>query len=407
MGYLYTSFSADKNSSKGGTFIEASLQQINYLPYLTTEENDLFYQSLLFQGCLYPTVSGTDILYREDICTVTTKDYKLFTITPKPGVTWSDGTDMTINDLLFTYKTLLKDNYRNISNLEPYKNITVQVNDDTSALNVAFPQASVDNIIFFTNFILPAHSLANQPLEAYIKNFHEKPVGTACGALQPLGNDATSVVFDLAKCEDMNLKFYQVKQFGHEDELLRYTTSKENTIDLIISPLTYNGYRPNKVVTNKFSALFFNTKRVAPSIRQWLARWASYQQFTKSSGHYLVKDQYLFDAFVATGEHTTALTSALATIQTPPQTALAALPDLVVRSGDAGQQDYQISTGISDKLTLKMQFNQAFDKVSVSYNNGVEYFPESFDPVGKTTLYNFNPTFRNIGIGQNNTYIIK
>ncbi len=406
VGYLYTSFSADKDSSKGGTFIEASLQPINYLPYLTTEENDLFYQSLLFQGCLYPTVSGTDILYREELCTVTTKDYKLFTITPKADIAWSDGVDMTLNDLLFTYKTLLKDNYRNISSLEPYKNITVQANEDNTALNVAFPQASIDNIIFFTNFILPAHLLANQSLESYIQTFHDQPVGTSCGRLQPIENDPTSVVFDLAKCDDMYLKFYQVKQFTREEELLNYTTSKENTIDLIISPITYAGYRPNQVVTNKFSTLFFNTRRVSAPVRQWLARWASQQQFPKASGQYLVKDQYLFDAFVPADQVTQSLTAALATLQAPAPTTLQTLPDTISRAGDAGEQVYQLSTGITDKLTLKMQFAQVFDKVSITFNNGVEYFPESFDPTAKTTLYNFNPTFRNIAPGKN-TYTIK
>lgn len=310
---------------------------------------------MLFQGCLYPTVSGTDILYREELCTVTTKDYKLFTITPKDSIMWSDGTAMTLNDLLFTYKKLLVDNYRNISSLEPYKNITVQANEDNTALNIAFPQASIDNIIFFTNFILPSHLLANLSLEEYIQDFHAKPIGTACGRLQPTTNDPTSVVFDLAKCEDMNLKFYQVKQFTREEELLRYTTSKENTIDLIISPLTYAGYRPNQVVTNKFSALFFNTRRVTPPLRQWLARRASEQQYPRSLGHYLVKDQYLFNAF-AVNDQTTSLTAALATLQTPPPPTLAPLPQTISWTSDVGEQVYQLATGIDDKLTLSMQF---------------------------------------------------
>jgi hypothetical protein len=405
VGYLYTSFSADQNVSKWGTFIEASLNQINYLPYLTTEENDLFYQSMLFQWCLYPTVSGTDILYREELCTVTTKDYKLFTVTPKDPIMWSDGTAMTLNDLLFTYKKLLVDNYRNISSLEPYKNITVQVNEDKTALNVAFPQASIDNIIFFTNFILPAHLLANQSLEAYIQDFHAQPIGTACGRLQPTTSDPTSVVFDLTMCEDMNLKFYQVKQFTREEELLRYTTSKENTIDLIISPLTYAGYRPNQVVINKFTALFFNTRRLSPPLRQWLARRASEQNYPKSSGHYLVKDQYLFDAFIGQ-EQPTSLTAALATVQAPQQPTLTPLPQTIARTSEVGEQVYQLSTWIDDKLTLTMQFAWDFDKVSISHNNGVEYFPESFNPQTKTTLYNLNPTFRNISPGKN-SYMIK
>ncbi|MBP7847808.1 hypothetical protein KA013_01115 [Patescibacteria group bacterium] len=45
---------------------------------------------MLFNGCVYPTISGSNITYRDEVCSVKTSDYKTFIVTPIQGVTRSD-----------------------------------------------------------------------------------------------------------------------------------------------------------------------------------------------------------------------------------------------------------------------------------------------------------------------------
>lgn len=174
VGYRYIYSLGTTQAGKGGTFIEATLQQPNYLPYITPQDADKFYQSLLFQGCLYPIFSGTNVEFQEDLCEVSTTDFQTFIVTVKPDVRRKDGTNVSLNDLYFTYKSIVKDNYRNLPHLGGYTNL--QVSADTASVRVTFPKASRDNMIFFTNFILPAHLLANKSLEEYVMQFLQTPV---------------------------------------------------------------------------------------------------------------------------------------------------------------------------------------------------------------------------------------
>ncbi|USN54378.1 MAG: hypothetical protein H6765_07565 [Candidatus Peribacteria bacterium] len=139
-------------------------------------------------------------------------------------------------------------------------------------MEITFPTPSVDNMIFLTNFVLPAHLLANQSLEHYITTFHKSPIGSNCGKLAQTNNDPTSIVFDLGTCKDTLLKFYQVKQFGSEAELQRYILSKSNTIDMIVSSDIYPEYTRNQVILNRYLTLFFNyeSPRVPKELRQEL-----------------------------------------------------------------------------------------------------------------------------------------
>ncbi len=162
----------------------------------------------------------------------------------------------------------LKENYRNKGFLDSYKNITVIANEDDGNLQVIFPKASIDNMIFFTNFILPSHLLANKDLETYFTSFYKNPIGTNCARLQHATHDDSSVIFDLSACKDVPLKYYQVKQFDDIEKLQEYISKNPETIDLIIDEGPHPGYALNRVVLNKFATLFFNTEKVPPSIRK-------------------------------------------------------------------------------------------------------------------------------------------
>ncbi len=468
VAYMYVSFSSDSQSWKWGTFIEASVWKINYLPYATSKDEDKFYQSLLFNGCVYPSISGNVITYRDELCSVTTSDYKTFIITPKTESVRSDGSAFTLNDIYFTYNTILAENYWNIPSLDPYKSINILA-DETWTLEVIFPQASVDNMIFFTNFILPAHLLANKDLETYITSFYKEPVGTNCGRLHPTSNDPNSIVFDLSECDTTLLKYYQVKQFEDQQALETYLDGKKDSIDLIFSDNPHDGYQQNQVILNKFLTVFFNTKstQLTPSLRKELASWMnSHLDRSTVEQPFLVKDLFLFDAIVPSENLTqermetylgvkqeeapsvevqpqepsdieaTWTVQSLTTGWVIVKTGVVEQPDITsgtsVKSGSVGRpegeveedltiraipttvnrissddtKEYSIETPIIDKQQITFTFDQAYDKVSVTHNDAVEYFPESYDPATKSTLYNFNIAYRNI-LEWRNVYTIK
>ncbi len=434
VAYMYFSFSSDSRSGKWGTFIEASVGNINYLPYATPSDEDKFYQSLLFNGCVYPSISWNNISYRDEVCSIKTSDYKTFIVTPVQGVTRSDGTEFTLNDIYFTYNTILAENYRNIASLDPYKSINVLA-DETGTLEVIFPQASIDNMIFFTNFILPAHLLANKDLETYITSFYTDPVGTNCGRLQPTNNDTSSVVFDLSLCDQTLLKYYQVKQFEDQQTLETYLEGKQHEIDLVFSDTDNSHYEQNQVVLNKFLTVFFNTKNAhlpAP-LRKEIASWMNARlDRSKADEPFLVKDPFLFDVFsvennltaerlqtylwtpevpfvpaaepIVSGEVNTIASWA---VIVPSEGWIRLLPTTIARwAEDNQQQEFVIDTQISGKQSVTINFAESYEKVSITFNDDEEYFPESYDSGAKTSQYNFNIAYRNILEGRN-VYTIK
>ena len=94
--------------------------------------------------------------------------------------------------------------------LKQYSSITVG-KDANNTLKVTFPTVSPDNILFFTNYILPQHMLMNSYLNDYTSIFAFKPVYTNCSNLVSQSNDEYSLVFNLVNCNQSNLNFYQVK----------------------------------------------------------------------------------------------------------------------------------------------------------------------------------------------------
>ncbi len=436
VAYMYFSFSSESQAGKGWTFIEANVGKINYLPYATPNDEDKFYQSLLFNGCVYPTISWSNITYRDELCSIKTSDYKTFIVTPIQNKTRSDGQAFTLNDLYFTFNTILAENYWNIPSLDPYKSINVLA-DETGILEVIFPQASVDNMIFFTNFILPAHLLANKSLETYITSFYTDPVGTNCWRLQPSDNDIDSVVFDLSLCDETLLKYYQVKQFQNQSALETYLQWKQQGVDLVFSDTENKNYEQNKVVLNKFLTVFFNTQngQLNASVRKQIAGWIhSRLDRDDMENPFLVKDAYLFDAFSPTNTLTSgSLEKSLGTpdnrkpapaiesstwtanswaVQTwvslpPIDLGIRELPTAVHRTAnDSQQQEFVISNTIDVKQSVTMNFAEAYEKISITHEDAPEYFPESYNSGTRSSLYNFNLAYRNIEEGRN-VYTIK
>jgi len=132
------------------------------------------------------------------------------------GMIRSDGTPVSIEDVYFTYDSIIRQNKRAIKNLEAYKNIKIEKNG--AKLKVIFPSPSTDNKVFFTNYILPKHVLGEATLQDYINKFSMEPIYTNCANIVSQTTDQYSLIFNLINCKDTNLNFYQIKNIQSFEE---------------------------------------------------------------------------------------------------------------------------------------------------------------------------------------------
>lgn len=144
------------------------------------------------------------------MCKVTTKDNQTYSVELNKGFIRSDGTPVSLEDIFFTYNDILHGNTWQIPALGQYQEVIV-TKDVNNKLKVSFPTKSVDNILFFSNYILPQHIVAGYDLNDYKSLFAFKPVYTNCANLVPQSTDQYSLIFNLVNCADTNLNFYQIK----------------------------------------------------------------------------------------------------------------------------------------------------------------------------------------------------
>lgn len=333
-----------------------------------------------------------------------------------PWHSWADGTAFNLGDVFFTYSSLLRDNYRTIPGLETYKNISVIIVDNK--VQVVFPQASIDNMIFFTNFILPQHLLANKTRDEYVQLFAQNPVGTSCVRLKPVTHDASSIVFDFESCADTTLKYYQVKQFANIQALTEYADQHKDDISFVTADEEIPWFVANPVILNTYATIFFNTKetgltknlRKKLSSRIYEALQPAYSQWTgdQATQWYIVADTFLFPR-IQTEPLSSGDFNSSSVTPNPAQPSPAVIPTLpATLSFGATQetQSYMLADKITDKLPLQITFASKYDRISIAHNGGQEYFPESYNPTTASTYYNLNPLFRNVIQGVN-TYTIR
>jgi ABC-type transport system substrate-binding protein len=113
-------------------------------------------------------------MFKDKKCHVRSKDNKTFFVSLASTGEWSDGMPFTLSDVFFSYNELVKNNIRNISDFELYKKVLINTIDEDT-IRVVFPTESIDNWIFFTNFILPRHRVINISLDEYKELFSFNP----------------------------------------------------------------------------------------------------------------------------------------------------------------------------------------------------------------------------------------
>ncbi|MFA7298752.1 MAG: ABC transporter substrate-binding protein [Candidatus Absconditabacterales bacterium] len=406
IGYQYVGTSATQVNTKGGTFVEGIFGNTSYLPYLRNDTQSTFYQGLLFNACLKTTYDGDTATYLPDLCTVTTKDNQNYTISLNKGFIWSDGTPVSLEDIYFTYNEILRNNIRKLPLLTQYSDITV-IKDVNNTLKVTFTNKTSDNILFFTNYILPTHILINTEFNDYKALFAFKPVYTNCANLISQSNDQYSLVFNLVSCNQSNLNYYQVKNTpSFETFETSIKNGESSIIDAYVGDVALKGYTTKQILTNQLIAVFFNTRSDVLRVRGRRVLGGLIKHNFYSSGYeeYFKKnDDGLFDVFQSTGSDVKELLNReynenIVTKSDLIDMNVQSLPKSISLKGENQKSVYFIDTGVS--APTEFVFDKGYDKITIEYQGKV-YTPKHFVKGGISGRYTFGLKEKSLGSGLN------
>lgn len=245
------------------------------------------------------------MVFNDSLCTVTTNNNQNFTVEINPWFVWSDGTPVTIDDIYFTYRNIVIENQWWLSKLNTYSDTKIEKISDTS-LSMTFNKRSIDNRLFFTYHILPRHQLMSQWFEYYKTIFWTNPTYTKCGQLVTQSNDINSLVFNLNRCPETHLWFYQIKNLhAFNDFKHDYQLTNRSIIDAYYGNEKLDGYIAYPVVTHAYTTLFFNTNsdKVRIRLRRALAWLINHHFYSGKIDDFIWKDQWIFDTFMSTGSN--------------------------------------------------------------------------------------------------------
>ncbi len=397
--YKYVWFSSDTINKKWWTFVEWIFDSTSYLPYLRNDLQSHFYQWLLFDSCLSYSVSSSGIHFTDDLCSVSTKDDKTFVITFNKGKIRSDWTPVSLDDILFTYQDIIVSNKRSIKNLALYKDIIITKESDSS-LKVVFPIKSIDNKIFFTQYILPSHILKNFDFQNYREIFSLQPVYTNCANIVSQNTDQYSLIFNLVNCTDTNLNFYQIKNHTSFDTFATALYEKKwSIVDTYISDQSFSWYTQYNLQTNKIITLFFNTnsERLRVRTRRALGWFIKRNFYSTWYEKYLIKNNdWLFDTFLSTG---TNIKDFLTLWSTTDTVLKKDLTDSWVKpfsgnlSVNTENQKFVFYTESNiSKAKINVQLNTSYNKIAIEYNKK-EYPWSLVNKKAEFTIGSYNKTF--------------
>lgn len=405
IGYFYLRSTGSQTNQKGGTFIEWIFGQISYLPYLKNDDQSVFYQNLLFRNCLNPYEKTENGKLANDLCKVYTEDDKNYVLKIiDEDATWSDGVPVTIDDVFFTYDEIIRQNKWWIDTLNTRKTITVAL--ENGKVKVEFPTENKENILLFTNAILPKHYLQNTTLEDYRTTFALDPVKNGCAKIVPQNTDVNSLIFDVNQCKNTNFSYYQIKSYQDFDTFQNNKGSE--IIDLYESPYELRGYESKNVLTSKLSWIFFNTnsEKLKVRLRRSLGWLIHHHFYTGDYQDYIQKyDGIFLNTYTSKGENVKEFMNRMSLTDTGISTT-----DL--QDSGAKELPWSISiNGVDRKFIFFMQkpkearnleinFSNEFTGIIITAPDGTKFSPKGYNSKDKKVIYKLSPD-NNIKIWSN------
>lgn len=242
----YSESYAVETYTDGGNFTEGTLGKINSMnPLFATTFSEEALSRLMFARLAEVDYSGhTGAGLAETITSNTTGDE--WTVRLRQNLKWSDGDDLTTDDVLYTVNTIksasLKSNFSNKLN-----GVTVRQSEDGS---LVFKLENT-NAFFESNLnfpILPAHILKDvKPEQLNEHKMFTKPISSGpfvFKATQTIGNEGEKIVY-----LNRNQNYYKGKTLLDSFSIHAFLTTDAIKASLKSGSITATGSLPSRYTT--------------------------------------------------------------------------------------------------------------------------------------------------------------
>ena len=407
--YQYLWASSKQVITKWWTFVEWIFNTTSFLPYLSNDRQSKFYQWFMFDKCLEFVVDQNGRPeYKNKLCDVITRDYKTYFVSINSGNVWSDGVPLSIEDVFFTYEDIIKKNAFKLPYLEKYSNISVEMED--GKLKVTFNNSSEDNTIFFTNYILPKHALIAPNLEMYQQSFAIEPVYNNCAKIKSQSTDQYSLIFDLSDCKSTNLWFYQIKNTISFDNFKESVNQMNGSIiDAYVWDENLKWYQTINLDSNKLVTLFFNTKSEKMTVRLRRALWwlINHNFFVSNDDEYMKKyDRDIFTQYLSTWNNIASFVNRISVWWwlSKQELSESGVRELTGNLNFSNKEKAFVfyTEDTKQDFTLKLSFENTYDKIAVQHNSGDLYYPNSYNSKSKSASYGISTKHSNLSQWLNN-----
>lgn len=284
----------------GGTYIEATIGNVNTLnPLFATTTSEKVLSKLLFS-----TLSTIDYSGHVGLglaASISPDDTgKVWTVTLKDDLKWSDGEPITLDDVLYTVN-LTKDPTINTSFSSNFSGVTVERVGD--ALVFALPSAYADFDATLNIPILPSHILADvAPGQLLEHSFSTNPVTSGAftfNAMQSVSGDGERIVYLAAnnyyyKSKPM-LSSFAIHTYSSAEEIVRAISSSDVTATAELSAV-YRDQLSSDLIYEKQTAIasgvfaFLNT--TSPMLNNVATRQAIQRGIDMSAVRSVLGDEY-------------------------------------------------------------------------------------------------------------------
>lgn len=243
----------------GGTYIEATLGQVKSLNPLFASTNS----EKVLSRLMFSTLSTVDYSGHVGLglaaSIVPDSTGKVWTVTIKDDLKWSDGQPITLDDVLFTVN-LIKDPTINTIYDSNFAGVSVERVEDT--LVFALPSSYADFDSTLNVPILPEHILGETPSGQLMEhNFSTNPVTSGAfsfNAMQSVSSDGERIIYLAAnpyyyKSKPM-LGSFAIHTYPGLDQIVQAVASSEVTATAELSA-SYRDQFPTELIYEKQTAI--------------------------------------------------------------------------------------------------------------------------------------------------------
>lgn len=190
--------------TQGGMYIEGLLHPPQFLnPVLAfNNETDVDLNRLIFSG-LFRLDKNLKLVPDLAESYEISNDFRIFTIKLKSGLKWHDGEDLTVDDVIFTYKTIQNPQF-NSPHYGKFQGVQInKINNDTIQFSLKEPFAPfLQNL---TIGIIPKHIWQTiPPINSRLAEANIKPIGSGPYKFKKLlkDKDGTLISYTFEKFSD-------------------------------------------------------------------------------------------------------------------------------------------------------------------------------------------------------------